>query len=365
MKYLFYLGHPAHYHLFKNSIKQLTCKDNIIWIIIKSKDVLKNLLDSDGLKYLDILPEGKTNSRVGLIYSILKRDARLFKFCFKNKPDIMLGTSSEITHIGKVLNIPSLVFEEDDYDVISEFSKITYPFASSILAPHCCNVGKWEAKTIFYNSYHEIAYLHPKYFSPNADILQKLKCNGNDYFILRFVSLNANHDKGIHGIDDSIAEKIIEILKPYGKIFITSERELNPKFEQYRIVLKPSEILDVLYYARLLIGDSQTMSAEAGILGTPYIRFNDFVGRIGYLEELENKYKVGYGILTKEVNKLYSTIEQILEINDIKEIWEEKSKRIFEDKIDLTAFIIWFIKNYHASFKIMKNNPDYQYNFNE
>lgn len=29
------------------------------------------------------------------------------------------------------------------------------------------------------------------------------------------------------------------------------------------------------------------MAAEATILGTPSIRFNDFVGKLGYLEELE------------------------------------------------------------------------------
>ena len=40
-------------------------------------------------------------------------------------------------------------------------------------------------------------------------------------------------------------------------------------------------------FASLYIGDSQTMAAEAGVLGVPFVRFNDFVGRIGYLRELE------------------------------------------------------------------------------
>ena len=344
MKYLFYLGHPAHYHLFKNSIKFLKSKSHQILIIIKSKDVLRHLLDNDGLKYFDILPEGKKRTKINVVISMFKREIRLFNYCIKNKPDILLGTSSEITHIGKLLNIPSIVFEEDDYEVIPEFAKITYPFADAIVAPICCSTGKWESKTIHYNSYHELAYLSPKYFSPDESILHKLKCDDKDYFILRFVSLNANHDNGINGINDSIAEKIIKILKPHGKIFITSERELIPQFEQYRIALKPSEILDSLYYAKLVIGDSQTMSAEAGILGTPYIRFNDFVNRIGYLDELENKYKVGYGISTKDVDKLFSTIERLLTIISTKEIWQERIKQIFDEKINPTEYIIWLLK---------------------
>jgi len=361
MKYLFFLGHPAHYHLFKNSIKQLKKKCNQVFIIIKSKDVLRNLLDNNGLSYYDILPGVKKKSKISIVTGMLKREIRLFKYCSINKPDLLLGTSSEITHIGKLLNIPSVVFEEDDYEVIPEFAKITYPFANTIIVPECCSVGKWKSKTITYNSYHELAYLSPKYFNPNKNILNKLNCVGKDFFILRFVSLNANHDNGINGINDSIAERIIKILKPYGKIFITSERKLVPEFEQYRITLNPSEILDALYYARLFVGDSQTMSAEAGILGTPFIRFNDFVGKISYLEELENKYQVGYGIKTNDVNNLFLTIRQLLKTNQ--NIWRERSKQIFEDKIDLTEFISWFLKNYPESIEIIKMYPDYHLNF--
>ena len=38
------------------------------------------------------------------------------------------------------------------------------------------------------------------------------------------------------------------------------------------------------------------MLAVAGILGTPFIRFNDFVDRINYMDELEDVYELGYGI---------------------------------------------------------------------
>ena len=52
----------------------------------------------------------------------------------------------------------------------------------------------------------------------------------------------------------------------------------------------------VMAFASLYIGDSQTMAAEAGFLGVPFVRFNDFVGSIGYLRELEDVYELGYGI---------------------------------------------------------------------
>jgi hypothetical protein len=36
---------------------------------------------------------------------------------------------------------------------------------------------------------------------------------------------------------------------------------------------------------------------------------------------------------------------------------------MIKDKIDVTAFMVWFIENYPESKRIMKENPDYQYKF--
>ena len=66
-------------------------------------------------------------------------------------------------------------------------------------------------------------------------------------------------------------------------MYITSERELPEEFEKYRIKIKVNDIAHAIYFAELLIADSQTMSAEAAVLGTPYIRYNDFIGKISYL----------------------------------------------------------------------------------
>ena len=36
---------------------------------------------------------------------------------------------------------------------------------------------------------------------------------------------------------------------------------------------------------------------------------------------------------------------------------------MLSDKIDVTAFMVWFVENYPDSVKIMKDNPDYQLRF--
>jgi hypothetical protein len=114
-------------------------------------------------------------------------------------------------------------------------------------------------------------------------------------------------------------------------------------------------------FANLFIGDSQTMSAEAGVLGTPFVRFNDFVGRIGYLRELENKYHLGKGFKTNQVDLLFQTVEEMVNTPEIKEIYQAKKEKMLREKIDLAAFMFWFIANYPESTKQFKKEPGIQF----
>ena len=336
-KFIFYLGHPAHFHLFKNVIRLLTESGDSVRILIKKKDVLENLLKEANFEYTNIMLGDRGDKKWQIAISLLKRDFEMLKIVRKFKPDLMIGTSAEITHIGKFLGIPSVVVNEDDCDVVPLFCKLAYPFATKILAPNCCRIGKWESKKIGYEGYHELAYLHPNNFTPNPEVISKYNL-GENYFLIRLAKLNAHHDEGRSGISKNIAQKIINRLLPYGKVWITAERELEPEFEPYRISFPASEIHHVLAYANLYIGDSQTMAAESAVLGIPSIRFNDFVGEISYLEELENEFMLGYGIKTKDEPMLLPIIEKILN-SDYKEIWKKRKEHLLENKIDVNMFM--------------------------
>lgn len=363
MKILFHLGHPAHFHLFKNIINKLKTTNNEILIVIKKKDVLEELLSKSNYNYTNILPSGRKNNIIGISIGQITQDIKLYKFCKKQRPDLLIGTSVAISHIGQLLNIPSLNFNEDDAKVVPLYSYLAYPMATRIISPDICNNSFWQNKTNSYNGYHELTYLHPKYFILNKNIVEKYFPTKNPYFILRFAQLSSHHDKGISGITYNIAKKLISLLKPHGNIYISSERKLESDFEQYRLNINPLDIHHVLAFAKMYIGDSQTMAAEAAVLGTPSIRFNDFVGKLGYLEDLEHKYGLTYGFKTSKPENLFNKIEELLRIPSLTEEWQKRQKKMLKDKIDVTAFIVWFIDNYPNSVKIMKKYPKYQYNF--
>ena len=189
--------------------------------------------------------------------------------------------------------------------------------------------------------------------------------SGEPYFLIRFSALNAHHDKGIKGISNEIAERLVKILEPFGTIYITSERPLEPQFEKYRIKINPLDMHHVMAFASLYIGDSQTMAAEAGVLGVPFVRFNDFVGRIGYLRELEDKYELGYGIKASaegSVEKLCERVEALvtMKADERKATFAARRSKMLEEKIDCAKFLTWFIESYPSSASEVKNaTPDF------
>lgn len=346
MKVLFHLGHPAHFHLFKNVILNLHKNNHQTLVVIKKKDVLEDLLKSSGIEYINILPEGRKDGKFHVAIGQLKQDLKVYQATKKFKPDLLVGTSVAISHVGKLTGIPSINVNEDDAEVVPLYAKLAYPWASCIIAPNVCSVGKWSAKKIGYNGYHELAYLHPDNFIPLIDVASKYVNIQNPYFIIRFAKLTAHHDTGIKGITPQIASTIIQLLEPHGKVYITSERKLETEFEPYRIQIDPKDMHHVMSFSSIYIGDSQTMAAEAGVLGIPFVRFNDFVGRISYLKELEEKYHLGYGVKTTDESKLYEVIKTIISTPNRKEVYQEKRRKMLSESIDLSLFLTNFIQNY-------------------
>lgn len=357
-----FLGHPAHFHMFKLVAKSLIKKGWSVTYLIKRKDILEDLVRQSGVPYVVVRKqERKQNSKAGLMLSMLKLDWNVFRYLLHNKPKILIGTYCPI--FTRLLPIPFISCNEDDADVVSRFAKLSYPGADIILNPIVCNSGKWDTKALKYPSYQELAYLHPNHFKPSEKIVERYGIATNEpYFILRFASLHAHHDSGIQGINTEVAQKLIDILSPHGRIYITSERELEPQFEPYRIHINPLDMHHVMAFASVYIGDSQTMAAEAAVLGVPFIRYNDFVGRIGYLRELEDTYHLGYGIRATKSNDaqlsalptgkkaLYDRVEQLVQTDaeTRKSTFQERRLKMLAEKIDYAKFLTWFVENYPA-----------------
>lgn len=363
---LIQLSHPAHFHLYKNVAANLMKDGYNVFIVIKTKDILEDLLKESGLPYYNILRVPHRRSKLGMLMDTFIRDWRMMRFVSQNNIGLLTGSTVEVAHVGWLMRRDSINTGEDDLAVVPQFGYIAGVFVKCHLAPVSCDVGFLTKKCFKYAGYHELAYLHPNHFTPDRTIVEKYFPVGFPYFLIRFSDLKAFHDAGIKGINAEIAQKLINILKPHGRIYITSERELEPQFEPYRIKINTLDMHHVMAFADLYIGDSQTMAAEAGVLGVPFVRYNDFVGRIGYLNELEDVYHLGYGIKASEAGsaeKMYGVVREILDMPNRKQEWQARRQKMLSEKIDYAQFLTWFIEDYPESRRIMKETPEYQWRF--
>ena len=379
MNILVQLSHPAHFHLYKNAIHNYKNDGHQVFVLIKSKDILENLLKNAGIEYYNILPLAHRGSKLGILWDMIVRDWRIVRFCIKHSIDTLTGSTPEVAHAAWLLNLKSVNTTEDDAAVIGAVVKAVQPFVKCKMAPIPCMKGSIETHTIHYPSYHELAYLHPNHFTADKAVVEGYGIDTTKpYFVLRFASLNAHHDDGIRGINTEIAQRLIDVLSPHGQIYITSERELEPQFEPYRIRINPLDMHHVMAFASLYIGDSQTMAAEAGVLGTPFVRFNDFVGRIGYLRELEDVYQLGYGIHATPLSEdstirradgslqpsgaeaLYNAVETLVAMpaEERRALYAERREKMLSEKIDYAKFLTWFIENYPESQQQTRENQN-------
>lgn len=365
MNVLVQMSHPAHFHLYKHVVCNLMNDGHQVFILIKTKDILEDLLKESGLPYHNILKEAHRKSKLSIFGDMLVRDWRMLRFVRKHHIDLLTGSTPEVAQVGWWTRRYRVNTGEDDMCIVPLFQKMAGPFIQTMLSPVTCDNGKLESKTVHYSGFHKLAYLHPNQFTPDKSVVDRYFPSEKPYFILRFAQLKAYHDIAAEarGINTEVARHLIDLLLPHGEVYITSERVLEPQFEKYRLQINPLDIHHVLAFAKLYIGDSQSMAVEAAMLGTPSLRFNDFAGKIGVLEELEGQYGLTFGIPSSEPQRLYDIVEDLLAMPDLQRSFQQRRQKMLSEKIDVTAFFTWFIENYPESLETMKANPDYQWNF--
>jgi len=330
-------------------------KGHDFFISAKDKDVTLALLDHYKIKYYN---RGRAaNSLMGKALNIIKTDIKLLGRVKKFAPDLIISFSSPIAaHLAFLLHKPCIALEDTECAGLVQKSYLS--FSQVVLTPSCFN-KKLGKKQTYFNSYKELAYLHPNYFEPHTNIHELLRINKNErYVLVRFVSHNALHDIGVRGIPEEFKIKLVEKLSTFLKVFITSESKLSKQLEPYQISIPSWEMHAVVSGASMLIGESATMAAEAAMLGIPSI-FIDNQGR-GYTNELEKKYNLVYNFRQSpiDLNNALDKAVDLIQMYNGREIFQGYRKKMLEEKIDITAFMVDFVENYTENIKTIREIPD-------
>lgn len=360
MNILIDINHPAHVHLLRNAYKILVEKGHEVYVAVKEIPAAMKLLDLYGIPYINIGKKDDALAKKGL--DQLTFDLRLLKIVRQHHIGLGIGSSINIPHVSRLSRMKSIILDDDDDKAEPLFVKFGHPFSDAILTPSA--IRRKSKKAVYVDSYHELAYLHPSRFTPDPAVLHEAGLeDGETFFLLRFNAFKAHHDVGAEGLSIENKRRLLRLLKTRGKVFITTERNIDDEFKPYQLSVSPEKAHSLMYYATMFVGDSQTMTSEAAVLGTPAMKCNSFAGRLAVPNELEQKYGLCYSFLPTQVEAFFNKIDDLLAMSSLKDEWQSRRQRMLADKIDYTGFLVWFVENYPKSMKKFAETPGCQYDF--
>jgi len=360
-----FLNTPAQFHFYKNVISRLKSRGNTVEVLYRNYGETPDLIRESG--YSAFVFSYHANSKYGKIFSLPFDILRAFKHLRGFKPDVVTGFGVYDAYTSFLLKSACIVFNDSEPRVnplsYSIQFKLFIPFVDVLLTPDSFrdDLGK---KHLRVASYKELAYLHPNYYSPDASIFELLGIpEGEEYVLLRFNAFDAVHDAGIRGFTAEDKITLVKELEKHAHVFISAEGKIPRELEKYILRVPKSRIHDVIYYAKLLVTDTQTMATEGALLGTPTIRSNKFVGHndMGNFIELEKRF--GLMLNIKDPKKAIQKALELAQQDNLKREWKKKRKKLLEEKIDIASFMVWFLENYPESLEEFRQNPSIQYRF--
>lgn len=334
MNIFFNISHPAHVHLFKNAMRLLGHKGHRIVIGARNKEFTLQLLNAYGMDHIVLTNKGQ--GVLGLLKELIVQQVKLSKIIKKYSIDIMVQVSGIFNApVGRLIGIPTIAFSDTENDILA--NAVSFSLSRQVISPSCFDTkvgGVWKNQ-IFYDGYHELAYLSPKYFKTN--IIPENK------FLLRFVGWAAGHDIGEKSLTETQKIQLVNLLKDKGEVFISSEAPLPDKIKHYKYRIDPSEIHDFMATCSMVVGESATMASEAACMGIPAIFISD-TGR-GYTTEQDKRYGLVKHYRLSQWPEVISTIRNWLE-KDLFNEWQIKRKNMLKDKLEVTDWIVKLIESY-------------------
>lgn len=343
MRLLFDINHPVQVHLLRHPIVELARRGHECHVVARDKDVTLPLLDRFGIATRVLAPVG--TGTWGRVRELAERELRLLGVARELRPHLIVGTSAHAARIGRLVGARSVVVNDDDASAVPLFRWLAYPLASAIVTPDCLRHEDYGKRHLTYASYQQLFYLHPNRFQPDPRVRDELPvAPGERYAVVRLSALRAHHDTGVRGIGDELILRLRDRLASRLRLFVSSEGPLSPRLEPLRLPTASDRLHDVLAYADFYLGDSQSVTAEAAVLGTPAFRMNDFVDRISYLRELED-YGLAFGFKPGQEERLLQALEAVIGGPDHRAVFQRRRGKMLSDKIDPVPWFVSTLEN--------------------
>jgi len=342
MRVLIDILHPAHVHFFRNFCAEMEGRGHQVCITARDKDRSVELLQAFGLPYQQI---SQQMSGAGLAVEMAQRTPRLMRIMRTFQPDAMtgiMGPSIALAGALRLRRVPAVVFYDTEFAV--QTNRVVYPLAYSVCTPDCYQ-GRVPGRHLQYAGYHELAYLHPNRFQPDPAALDAFGVSPDEpYSIVRFVSWQAVHDRRERGLSVKQKRHLVEVLQRRGRVLVASEAPLTDDLAGLAVRGPVEQIHHLIAHARMVVGESATMSSEAAVLGVPAV-FIATTGR-GYTDDQERRYGLVRHFTEDQYDMALTAIEEILAAPA--STWQSARQRLLDEKIDVTA---WMTDYFESTFQ--------------
>ncbi len=289
MRVLFDIVHPAHVHFYRHLHDSLRADGHETLVVARDKEVTLPLLDAFGIPY-EWTGQAGAKSTPARATELVTRDVVLTRWARRFRPDVVLTRNPAGVHAGRLVGAWT-VYDSVDGRAAGVHFQLGAPLAHVITSPNWLDED-YGPRHRRYRGPKELAYLHPNRFRPDPGVRAELGAGPDEpLFVLRFVANDAIHDADTVGLSEAQRVALVERLSGLGRVVVSAEGDLPPALEPHRHRLPPERIHHVLAAADLFVGDSGSMAAEAGVLGTPALRLSSWVGPVkGYLGRMERDY---------------------------------------------------------------------------
>ena len=326
--------HPAHVHLFRNAAEALDARGHEVRIAAREKDVTTDLLDAHGLDYA--VCSAKREGPMALPREWALREVTLYRYARAFGPDVVLShLNPAAAHVAAAVGARSVVFH--DTEIADAVERFTLPFVDTVCTPTEF-ARDLPGDHVRYAGFHELAYLHPARFDPDPDVLGR---NGVDpespYSVVRLVSMDAHHDVGTDGFGRETVQRLVDGLGAHGDVYVSTEGPLPGAFAEHALPVESHELLDLLAFADCYVGDSGTMATEAGVLGTPAVRYDPLDAEMGNFTALAD-----YGLVESTTDEA-AAVDRAVELAgdpNAGQRWRRRRRDLLADKVDVTAFTV-------------------------
>jgi predicted glycosyltransferase len=295
-----------------------------------------DLLDAYDLEHTVL--SGRREGTLGTVAEWGLREARTVRFARRFDPDVVLSRLvPTAVHGAKAAGAESVVFA--DTENVEHVARVTTPLIDHLCTPESYRHDYGESHRR-HPGVQELAYLHPDRFTPDPELLRDHGVDPDEpYFVLRFAQLDAHHDGERRGLLPETKRELIEELSELGTVYVSSEGDLPPGLDGHEVPVPPAEIHHLLAEADVLATDSVTMATEAGLLGTPAVRYEApaVEGVLGALVELEDR---GLVDLTTEDDALKRRTLELARSDDAGDEWSARRDDYLADSIDVTSYML-------------------------